>query len=196
MKKNYNINDEWKLFYIKKLFDCHFCHYKHDKQIIEYLIKWIDYKLKFNEWYRKNFLDSAVKLILQYEIYQNSNSDWISYLHKLLVMSKTEFSDVSTNLLLKKQYCKLKWTAWYSFDIHVLNEARDSPAARMQLCSLILSAVWYHLQFDIVDRFDMICSLISFAVWYYMQFDIVYTHSFYFSYLISIVHLLVSIFLD
>ena len=36
----------------------------------------------------------------------------------------------------------------------------------------------------------------SCAVWYYVRFDIVYTHSFYFSYSISIVHLLVSIFLD
>ena len=35
----------------------------------------------------------------------------------------------------------------------------------------------------------------SYAVWYYVQFDIVYTHSFYFSYSIPIVHLLVSIFL-
>ena len=76
------------------------------------------------------------------------------------------------------------------------NKARDSSAARMQLCSLILSVIWYHLQFDIVSRFDMICSLISSAVWYYVQFDIVYTHLFYFSYSISIVHLLVSIFLD
>jgi len=74
-------------------------------------------------------------------------------------------------------------------DIHfilILNKACDFSAVRMQLCSLILSAVWYHLWFDIVDRFDMICSLISFAVWYYEWFDIVYTHSFYFSYLISI----------
>ena len=84
-------------------------------------------------------------------------------------------------------------------DIHfilILNEAHNFSAARTQLCSLISFAVWYHLQFDIIDRFDMICSLISFAVWYYVWFDIVYTHSFYFSYSILIAHLLVSIFLD
>ena len=49
MKENHNINDKWKLFYIKKLFNHHFYCYKHDKQIIEYLIKWTDYELKFNE---------------------------------------------------------------------------------------------------------------------------------------------------
>ena len=124
-----------------------------------------------------------MKLMLEYEIYQNNDSDCISYFYKLLAVSKTEFSAVSTNLSLKKQYCKSKWMTWYSFDIHVLNEAHDSSAARMQLCSLISFTVWYHLQFDIVSRFDMICSLISSAVWYYVQFDIVYTHSFYFSYL-------------
>ena len=84
----------------------------------------------------------------------------------------------------------------YSFSIYVLNEAHNLSAVRTQLCSLISFIVWYHLQFDIVSRFDMICSLIWFAVWYYMQFDIVYTHSFYFSYSISIVYLLVFIFLN
>ena len=80
----------------------------------------------------------------------------------------------------------------YSFSIHVLNEACVFSAARMQLCSLISSAVWYHLQFDII------CSLISSAVWYCqqiwydLQFDIIHSlilcavwyclHSFYFSF--------------
>ena len=54
-------------------------------------------------------------------------------------------------------------------DIHsvlIMNEACDSSAARMQLCSLILFAVWYHSQFDIVDEFDIICSLILCVIWY------------------------------
>ena len=49
MKKNYNINNEWKSFYIKKLLDCCLYYYKCDKQIIKYLIKWTNYELKFNE---------------------------------------------------------------------------------------------------------------------------------------------------
>ena len=66
-------------------------------------------------------------------------------------------------------------------DIHfilILNEACDFSAVRTQLCSLISSAIWYHSQFDIVSRFDIICSLILladliwFAVWYHLQFDI------------------------
>ena len=160
MKENHNIDDEWKSFYIEKLFDHHFHCYRHDKQIIKYLIKWSNYRLKFNKWYEKDFLDSIIKLMLKYEICQNSNSNHISYLHKLLITDKTEFSAVSTNLSLKKQHCKSKSMTWYLFDIHVLNEACDFSAVRMQLCSLILltdliwSAVWYHLQFDIM------CSLI------------------------------------
>ena len=117
VKEDHDIDDEWKSFYIKKLLDYHLHYYKHDKQIIEYLIKWTDYESEFNKWYRKNLLDSAVKLMLEYEICQNSDSDQISYLHKLLVMSKTKFSDVLINLSLKKQHCKSKQTAWYSFYI-------------------------------------------------------------------------------
>ena len=141
VKENHDINDEWKSFYIKKLLDHHLHHYECDKQIIKYLIKWTDYELKFNEWYRKDLLDSVVELMLEYKICQNSNLNWISYFHKLLVMSKIEFSDASTNLSLKKQCCKSKQTAWYSFSICVLNEAHDFSAVRMQLCSLILSTL-------------------------------------------------------
>ena len=112
VKKDHNINDEWKSFYIKKLLDYCLHYYECDKQIIEYLIKWTDYKSEFNEWYRKNLLDSAVKLMLKYEICQNSNLNQISYLCKLLIMNKTEFSDVSTNLSFKKQHHKSKQTAW------------------------------------------------------------------------------------
>ena len=65
----------------------------------------------------EDFLDSAVKLMLEYEICQNNNSDWISYLCKLLIMSKAESSNVSTNLPLKKQHHKSKQTTWYSFHI-------------------------------------------------------------------------------
>ena len=49
MKEDCNINDEWKSFYIKKFFDYCLYHYRHDKQIIKYLIKWTDYELKFNK---------------------------------------------------------------------------------------------------------------------------------------------------
>ena len=112
MKKDYNINDEWKSFYIEKLLDCHFCCYECDKQIIEYLIKWTDYRLKFNKWYEKDLLDSVVELMLEYEICQNSNLNCIIYFHKLLVMNKTEFSAVSNNLSFKKQCHKSKQTAW------------------------------------------------------------------------------------
>ena len=54
----------------------------------------------------------SFKHFKKYEICHNSNSDWISYLHKLLAVSKTESPDVSTNLQLKKQCCKSRQTAW------------------------------------------------------------------------------------
>ena len=108
MKEDHNVNDEWKSFYIEKLFDCCLHCYRCDKQIIKYLVKWTDYESEFNEWYREDLLDSVIELMLEYEVHQNSNSDWISYLCKLLVMSKTEFSGVSINLSFKKQHCKSK----------------------------------------------------------------------------------------
>ena len=108
VKEDCDLDDEWKSFYIKKLLDCHLHHYEHNKQIIKYLIKWTGYRLKFNEWYRKDLLDSVIKLMLEYEICQNSNSNLISYFCKLLVMNKTKFLNVSTNLSLKKQHCKSK----------------------------------------------------------------------------------------
>ena len=112
VKGNHDIDNEWKSFYIKKLLDHHLHHYRCDKQIIKYLVKWTDYRSEFNEWYEKDLLDNVIKLMLKYEIHQNSNSDWISYFHKLLIVSKTKSSDISTNLQLKKQHCKSKWTAW------------------------------------------------------------------------------------
>ena len=45
-----NLDKEWKSFYIKKLLNQHLHYYEHDKKIIKYLIKWIKYKLEFNEW--------------------------------------------------------------------------------------------------------------------------------------------------
>ena len=39
VKEDHNIDNEWKLFYIKKLLDCCLCCYECDKQIIKYLIK-------------------------------------------------------------------------------------------------------------------------------------------------------------
>ena len=107
VEKDWDINDEWKSFYIKKLLDCHLCCYKCDKQIIEYLVKWTDYRPEFNEWYEEDLLDNAVKLMLEYEIHQNNDSDHIAYLHKLL----TESLMISTKLLLKKQCHKSKQTA-------------------------------------------------------------------------------------
>ena len=112
VKEDCDLNDEWKSFYIEKLFDHHLHYYRCDKQIIEYLVKWIDYRLKFNEWYKKDFLDSAIELMLEYEICQNSNLNWISYFCKLLTVNKTEFLTVLNNLLLKKQHCKSKWMKW------------------------------------------------------------------------------------
>ena len=152
VKKNHDIDDKWKSFYIEKLLDHHLHHYRCDKQIIKYLIKWTDYRSEFNEWYREDLLDSVIKLMLKYEICHNSNSDQISYLHKLLAVNKTELSAVSNNLSLKKQCCKLKQVTWYSFciclqneacdlsysfDIHVLNEAHDFSAVRTQFSTLI-----------------------------------------------------------
>ena len=85
---------------------------------------------------------------------------------------------IRQNLWMSQLICHSKnsitnQSKWH--DIHfilILNEAHDLSAVRTQLCSLILSAdliwfaVWYHLQFDIVSRFDMICSLILCAIWY------------------------------
>ena len=112
MKENHDLNDEWKSFYIKKLLDHHLHCYECDKQIIEYLIKWTDYKSEFNEWYEKDFFDSAIEFMLEYEICQNSNLNCIIYFHKLLIVSKAEFSAVSNNLLLKKQCHKSKQMTW------------------------------------------------------------------------------------
>ena len=49
VKEDHDIDDEWKSFYIEKLLDHCLCCYECDKQIIEYLVKWTDYRLKFNE---------------------------------------------------------------------------------------------------------------------------------------------------
>ena len=68
VKEDHDIDDEWKSFYIEKLLNYCFCCYEYDKQIIEYLVKWTGYELKFNKWYEKDLLDSAVKLMLEYEV--------------------------------------------------------------------------------------------------------------------------------
>jgi len=146
VKEDHNIDDEWKSFYIKKFLDCHLHHYEHDKQIIKYLIKWTDYRLEFNEWYRKDFLDSVIKLMLEYEVHQNSNLNQISYLHKLLAMSKTEFLSALTNLLFKKQCCKSKQTTWYLFHINtewsMWSFSCQNAAVQFDIiCSLILSTL-------------------------------------------------------
>ena len=111
VKEDQNIDDEWKSFYIEKLLDHCFHHYKHGKQIIKYLVKWTDYESEFNEWYEEDLLDNAVKLMLEYEIHQNDDSDYITYLHKLL----TEFSEsltVFTKTSFKKQDHKSRKITW------------------------------------------------------------------------------------
>ena len=163
-------------------------------------------------WVRQNFWIS--QLICYLKNNTASQNKWHD-IHFILIQNEAHDCSYSFNICVWNEAHDFS----YSFSIHVLNEAHDSSAVRKQLCSLILFVIWYHLQFDIADRFDMICSLISFAVWYhlqfdivsrfdmicslissavwyYVQFDIVYTHSFYFSYSTSIAHLLASIFLD
>ena len=100
----FNIDDEWKSFYIKKLLDHHLHHYKCDKQKIKYLVKWTDYRSEFNEWYEENLLDNTIKLMLEYKIHQNNDSDHITYFHKLLI----KLLMTATKLPLKKQHCKSK----------------------------------------------------------------------------------------
>jgi len=51
----------------------------------EYLVKWTGYGLEFNEWYGEDLLDSAVELMLEYEIRQNDDPEHIEYLCKKLV---------------------------------------------------------------------------------------------------------------
>jgi len=83
VKKN-NLDKEWKSFYIEKLLNQHLHHYRCDKKIIKYLIKWTEYRSEFNEWYDENLLDSTVKFMLEYKIHQNSDLKQIKYLCKLL----------------------------------------------------------------------------------------------------------------
>ena len=111
MKEDHNIDDEWKSFYIEKLLDHHCCHYKCDKKIIKYLVKWTGYRSEFNEWYEEDLLDNAVKLMLEYEICQNDDSDCIIYFHKLLT-EFSEFFTVFTKTLFKKQDCKSRKLTW------------------------------------------------------------------------------------
>ena len=50
----------------------------------------------------------------------------------------------------------------YSFDIHVLNEACDLSAVRIQLCSLILCVIWYCLHsFILFFLFNLNCTSTS-----------------------------------
>ena len=69
VKEDHNIDDEWKSFYIEKLLDHCLHYYRHDKQIIKYLIKWTNYESEFNKWYRKNLFNSIIKFMLEYEIH-------------------------------------------------------------------------------------------------------------------------------
>ena len=111
MEEDRNIDDEWKSFYIKKLLDRRLRRYGRGKQIIEYLVKWTGYGPEFNEWYGEDLLDSAVELMLEYEVRQNSDPDRISYLRKLLAVGKAEPPAASNNLSPKKQHCKPKQAA-------------------------------------------------------------------------------------
>ena len=116
--------------------------------------------------------------MLEYEVHQNSNLNWISYLCKLLTVNKTELSNVSTNLLLKKQHCKSKWMTWYSFCIDI-EWSTWLLIFIWYLCiewsMWFLIFIWYSCTEwstwllscqNAAVQFDIVCSLISFTVWY------------------------------
>ena len=79
-----NLDKEWKSFYIEKLLDKRLRRYGRGKKIIEYLVKWTGYGPEFNEWYGEDLLDNAVESMLEYELRQNSDTERIEYLRKLL----------------------------------------------------------------------------------------------------------------
>ena len=109
--------------------------------------------------------------MLEYEICQNSDLNQISYLYKLLIMSKAEFPDVSTNLLLKKQHCKSKqmtWSTWFCIFIQYSCTEWSTWSFSCQNAAVYThsSAVWYCQQIWYNLQFNIICNLILCVVWY------------------------------
>ena len=139
--------------------------------------------------------------MLEYEICQNNDLNCIIYLCKLLTVNKTEFLTVSNNLLFKKQCCKSKQAAWYSFciclqneaydlsysfSICVLNEACDLSAVRMQQSTLIHFIFLILLQFYLTTVLLLFHSILSCAscillslrtVTFFKKRDICYEYS-------------------
>ena len=105
--KNNNLDKEWKSFYIEKLLDKCLCCYRRGKKIIEYLVKWINYRPEFNKWYRKDLLNNIIKSMLEYELCQNSDIKWIEYLWKLLAeKKKTVVKETEQHLKDQEQHQK------------------------------------------------------------------------------------------
>ena len=103
VEDKYNIDKEWKSFYIKKLLNYCLHYYECDKKIIEYLVKWKDYRSEFNKWYEEDLLDSTIELMLEYKTCKNNDSKHISYFHKLLTIDNAESSKASTKQLIQKR---------------------------------------------------------------------------------------------
>jgi hypothetical protein len=108
VEEDRDIDDEWKSFYIEKLLDRRLRRYGRGKEIIEYLVKWTGYGPEFNEWYGEDLLDSAVELMLEYEVRQNSDPERINYLRELLAADNAEPPAVSTKPPPKKRGRKPK----------------------------------------------------------------------------------------
>ena len=80
MKENHNINDKWKSFYIEKLLDYHLYYYRHDKQIIKYLIKWTNYELKQSANMKIHSVISVINLKFvssEKDFYNQSYDDYL-----------------------------------------------------------------------------------------------------------------------
>ena len=92
--------------------------------------------------------------MLEYEVCQNSNLNQISYFHKLLAVNKTELLSVTINLLLKKQHCKSKQTAWNIWFLLFIQY------------SCTKWSMWFSSCQNATVQFNIVCSLISSAVWY------------------------------
>ena len=104
--ENNNLDKKWKSFYIEKLLDKCLCCYEHDKKIIEYLVKWTNYESEFNEWYKEDLLDNTVELMLEYELHQNSDIEWIEYLWKLLAEKKKAVIKETEQHLKDQEQCQ------------------------------------------------------------------------------------------
>jgi hypothetical protein len=102
VEEDRDMDDEWKSFYIEKLLDRRLRRYGRGKEIIEYLVKWTGYGPEFNEWYGEDLLDSAVELMLEYEIRKNDDPERIEYLRKQLAVDHVESPAAPSKLPAKK----------------------------------------------------------------------------------------------